>query len=622
MNPQTIKVVSLIFIVWFFFIVPTFADNATATTTNSLKDIQEWLKNFIALCSRWWVVLAILAGKLMTNDFVYGAFLHMDVYLWKIWNIMKNFANFALLALVLGSIIKSLTGKEALDVKKILTNTLLAGILIQASWFLMGAIVDISTVATASISSFPMTFLNNDVNLKNEINKKISEFKTQRISVNLDSTGHAITMIPMTGTDTASSSDSLRKNIMPSYNSVSWPFIFLGMGVFHFQNYLGTEQTTDAPTLTLSFALRAFWLLFFTVGLLLLFIANIIRIGLLRIFIIWSPFLILLQLFKPKTWSGGIFKLFSLSNLLATVFKPLIFVIGISLMLIVVVSMQKWMMTSWAGRENNLNGVSLSQSWTSISTLAIDGVTNISVDQTDILWPNVLEWGKNFFSSTLILLLTIFLMRWFIKLSLTTGWWTIADIMKTLTKKAEEMAKTMPILPFKWWAASLGALQSFSGQQKKKLAEWFGMNTSGQFTAANSRFQRFMETKMGMDASWNDDDYQSLGLVTKDPSFMEKSREIGHQRNEWLRLADSTWQWYLTTWLNTTNGITAMQNTWAKLFKGIDKDFETTFKTANRTYWQALHELMGGDGVLVPGWAKSTELTYEKLMSNVYRSPK
>ncbi|MEI7919034.1 MAG: hypothetical protein WCH65_02195 [bacterium] len=166
-------------------------------------------------------MLAILAGKLMTNDFVYGAFLHMDVYLWKIWNIMKNFANFALLALVLGSIIKSLTGKEALDVKKILTNTLLAGILIQASWFLMGAIVDISTVATASISSFPMTFLNNDVNLKNEINKKISEFKTQRISVNLDSTGHAITMIPMTGTDTASSSDSLRKNIMPSYNSVS-----------------------------------------------------------------------------------------------------------------------------------------------------------------------------------------------------------------------------------------------------------------------------------------------------------------------------------------------------------------------------------------------------------------
>jgi hypothetical protein len=73
----------------------------------------------------------------MTNDFVYGAFIHMDIYLWKIWNIMKNFANFALAALVMVSIVKGLIGKEALDVKKIITNTLIAGILIQASWFLM-----------------------------------------------------------------------------------------------------------------------------------------------------------------------------------------------------------------------------------------------------------------------------------------------------------------------------------------------------------------------------------------------------------------------------------------------------------------------------------------------------
>jgi hypothetical protein len=72
----------------------------------------------------------------MTNDFVYGAFMHMDIYLWKIWNIMKNFANFALVGLVLFSIVESLTGK-ALDVKKIITNTLVAGILIQASRFLM-----------------------------------------------------------------------------------------------------------------------------------------------------------------------------------------------------------------------------------------------------------------------------------------------------------------------------------------------------------------------------------------------------------------------------------------------------------------------------------------------------
>jgi len=73
----------------------------------------------------------------MTNDFVYGAFMHMDIYLWKIRNIMKNFANFALAGLVLVSIVQGLVGKEALNVKKIITNTLIAAILIQASRFLM-----------------------------------------------------------------------------------------------------------------------------------------------------------------------------------------------------------------------------------------------------------------------------------------------------------------------------------------------------------------------------------------------------------------------------------------------------------------------------------------------------
>lgn len=50
---------------------------------------------------------------------------------------MKNFANFGLVAIVLRSIVKNLIGKEKMDVKKIITKTLIAGILIQASWFLV-----------------------------------------------------------------------------------------------------------------------------------------------------------------------------------------------------------------------------------------------------------------------------------------------------------------------------------------------------------------------------------------------------------------------------------------------------------------------------------------------------
>jgi len=47
----------------------------------------------------------------MTNDWVYGSVMHLDIYLWKIWNIMKNFANFMLVALVLVEIGKKAFGK-------------------------------------------------------------------------------------------------------------------------------------------------------------------------------------------------------------------------------------------------------------------------------------------------------------------------------------------------------------------------------------------------------------------------------------------------------------------------------------------------------------------------------
>ena len=50
----------------------------------------------------------------------------MDVYLRKLRNIMKNFANFALVGIVLRSIIKSMTGKEGVNVADIIKKTLIA----------------------------------------------------------------------------------------------------------------------------------------------------------------------------------------------------------------------------------------------------------------------------------------------------------------------------------------------------------------------------------------------------------------------------------------------------------------------------------------------------------------
>jgi len=69
---------------------------AESTTPDSSWNFNGSLQQIITLFSRLWVVLAMGAGKLMSNTFVYGEFMNFDVYLWQMWNISKNFANLAI----------------------------------------------------------------------------------------------------------------------------------------------------------------------------------------------------------------------------------------------------------------------------------------------------------------------------------------------------------------------------------------------------------------------------------------------------------------------------------------------------------------------------------------------
>ncbi|MBP6910614.1 hypothetical protein KBC03_03360 [Patescibacteria group bacterium] len=105
------------------------------------------------------MLLAFLAGKLMSNDFIYGTFVHLDSALFKLRNYMKNIANFMLGFLFLFGILKSLFEKDAFQLKKILPRYLIAGVMIQMSWFIMGAFVDLANIATAAVGAFPMQFI-------------------------------------------------------------------------------------------------------------------------------------------------------------------------------------------------------------------------------------------------------------------------------------------------------------------------------------------------------------------------------------------------------------------------------------------------------------------------------
>ena len=143
-----------------------------ATTTNNNVPIIDkmWLVDLLDMILKvvyilLWPLL-VIAGWAMDNTLVYGSMFHLDLPLWKFWNIMKNFANFTMGFLVLVAILKGFFTKEGMGTLKdgksplgLIKKTLIAGVLIQASRFLLAATIDVSTVATYAVWGLPLSVL-------------------------------------------------------------------------------------------------------------------------------------------------------------------------------------------------------------------------------------------------------------------------------------------------------------------------------------------------------------------------------------------------------------------------------------------------------------------------------
>lgn len=141
------------------------SDSGQSFDTMGLWEILNMVLKIIYLLL--WPLL-VVAGIALDNTLVYASIFHLDAPLWKFWNMMKNFANFTLWFMVLFAIIKSLltngwawSAKDEKSPLGIIKKTLIAGVLIQASRFLMAAVIDVSTVATYAVGWLPLSVLKN-----------------------------------------------------------------------------------------------------------------------------------------------------------------------------------------------------------------------------------------------------------------------------------------------------------------------------------------------------------------------------------------------------------------------------------------------------------------------------
>ena len=132
-----------------------------------------WLQDFSFLNRVCYVLLypiLFLAWRLVNNSFVYAAVFWFDTVLWQLRNIVRNLANYALWFVLLFKIFQYLTGgQKSGDLKKLLTSTLIAWIWIQASWFLLAVIIDLSNVLTYSVWWLPIHILGKQKGLGEEM---------------------------------------------------------------------------------------------------------------------------------------------------------------------------------------------------------------------------------------------------------------------------------------------------------------------------------------------------------------------------------------------------------------------------------------------------------------------
>ena len=128
----------------------------------------------------------VIAGTLVDNSLVYWEVFGFDVILRKLRNIMRNFANFTLWFIFIYKIFKYLIwDKKTKDLKDFLIRLLIAWIWIQASWFAMATLIDMSTILTYSVWWLPMSILK-DWDTKKEWNENLYDPYLLKTIIDID----------------------------------------------------------------------------------------------------------------------------------------------------------------------------------------------------------------------------------------------------------------------------------------------------------------------------------------------------------------------------------------------------------------------------------------------------
>ena len=521
---QKIKIWILFIVGLVFFVNQTFAANSCdPESIAGITYIKNALMRIWDIASWMWILLGNLAGKLMTNTLIYGEFMNFDTFLWKIWQISRTFANYTIWFIFLYHILKYLLIPSAKTKSPtgIIKDLLITSVLIQASWFLVMATIDISTISLATISSLPSQVISDSQHLQNEF---ITEMKKNQII------GNALNKKAPKATYINSFSDrfdTLRKvhgwesididqnslqniseetlvdAILPKPDNLAGPLTYMWFTVFKTHNFLRDYNIKDANCIEaltktiISLILDAWMIILYAFSLAILVIILIVRTLYLWIFIALSPIIILLS--TKLLDIGKISSFLDWKKILKLIFQPVLFALWISIMFLFIVVVQGFFHAQ-NEKVNFDNGSITIKENSQLTESKKNYSSELSIGENAKFF--VTQGAKSLWD-ILLWILTLAMMRYFIKLAITskTGISGLDSFTKNISWLMETAAWNIGVIPTPVGQIGFKQVWDTNTDSSPILNSWKNTQES-KLQKANSEQVESVQKFLGVNNQW------------------------------------------------------------------------------------------------------------------------
>ena len=474
---QRIKLWILIAIIWLMW----FSDFSFAADGSEFNLKWLWLTlNYIVSALAWiWIFFAKVAWEFLTNKRVYGEVFWRDVLLWKFRNVTKNLANFWLWFYFVYMILRWLIGQYKWQemtkkLKDAILWVLIAWIWIQASWFFVAAIIDVSTVTLVAAWSFPSQVIAWSDEVEWSIKISLKKFlssdgevveKVERITLFPEAAGFTgLFAQNYIQVEAPQDVTGVIDKLMPNADDVSGPLYFIWFSILETDLITSVNTSTETSIKATIFnTLMQWWTtIIFSIEMFVLCVIAVMRILYLWMFIVLSPLAILLRCLEKsweKLWGdnsflSGLTKHINFKSFFINVFKPTIIVLWIWIAAILVSLMTSvmkqyegsgnkfsynWVTFSSSNKQRDNSGNQWNQTYTSIMDSNLINFTITNAWKT-LLW---------FVLSIITVILVYQIIRY------TATMWSSEDFVSKNAKNIQnamwDLIGSMPVVPVRWY---------------------------------------------------------------------------------------------------------------------------------------------------------------------------